>query len=407
MRGSKRLRGKTWELTVVLGRDREGKPIREYRYLPPVNGKPLGRREADEELAKFVAEVSGRLVTDNNNMTVGQFLNKWLTEYVNRKRKPDTKTDYAMVCRLYLDSIGHIKLKQLRPLDVQTAINKVEDEVSAFAARKAHRTLKAALNMAVQWELIPTNPANKIAAPAKPEVEQSVMSSIGIPYFLAEADKLPPPYPTLFLMALHAGMRAGEILGLRWKDIDFDAGKISVVQALQKSGSKPEFKPVKSKKSKRIIPMTDRLRISLLAWRTEQKKRRLQAGELWEDYGLVFTTWNGRPLDKCHISQRHFKKLVAAARKAFEKDNPSFDVEEHIPADLRFHDLRHTFATELIRRGVPLKTVSELLGHSSISITADIYGHVTGPQKEAAALTMNEIGYADQLPIKNRQSANK
>ena len=196
MRGSKRLRGKTWELTVTIGRDKDGKPIREYKYIPPVNGKALGVRAADEELAKFVAEVSGRLIADGNNLTVGQYLDKWLTEYVNRKLKPDTQTDYAMVCRLYLDSISHIKLKQLRPLDVQTAINKVEDGVSIFAARKAHRTLKAALSMAVQWELIPTNPAWKISAPTKPEVEQSVLSSLGISFFLAEADKLSAPYPT-------------------------------------------------------------------------------------------------------------------------------------------------------------------------------------------------------------------
>lgn len=394
MRGYKYLRGKSWQLMVYVGRSKEGKPIRETKTLPPVNGKPLGVRAADVELANFVAEVSGRLNTDPNKMTVGQYLDKWLTEYVNRKLKPDTQTDYAMVCRLYLDKLSHIKLKQLRPLDIQKAINRVEDEVSVFAARKAHRTLKAALSMAVQWELIPTNPAWKISAPTKPEVEQSVLSSLGISYFLAEADKLSAPYPTLFLMALHTGMRAGEIAGLRWKDVDLKTGKISVVQALQKAGAKPEFKKVKSKSSKRIVPITDRLHSSLLAWRTEQKKQRLQAGELWNDHGLVFTVWNGNPLDMTNVSQRHLKKLVKAARERFEKENSSADVDEHIPADLRFHDLRHTFATELIHRGVPLKTVSELLGHSSISITADLYGHVTGPQRAEVAATMNEIGSA-------------
>lgn len=410
MRGSKRLRGKTWELTVVLGRDREGKPIREYRYLPPVNGKPLGRREADIELVKFVADMSGKVVVDvdANNMTLGQFLDRWLSEYVIRRRKEDTYTDYEMVCRLYLDSISHIKLKQLRPLDIQKAVNKVEDEVSAFAARKAHRTLRAALSIAVQWELIATNPAKKISSPEEPEVEQSVMSSLGISYFLDEAQKqFSEPYPTLFLSALHTGMRAGEIAGLQWKWTNLTNDKISVVQALHKAGTKPVFKPVKSKKSRRNIPITPRLKSALLAWRTEQKKRRLKAGELWEDHGLVFTTWNGRPLDMTNVSQRQFKKLVVAAREAFERDHPSLDVDEHIPADLRFHDLRHTFATELLRRGVPLKTVSELLGHSSISITADTYGHVTGPQKEAVANIINEIGHADQMPIKNQQSANK
>jgi len=172
----------------------------------------------------------------------------------------------------------------------------------------------------------------------------------------------------LFTVALAMGLRQGEALGLRWEDVDWESGLLRVRHSLQRINRKLVLNELKTKSSRRELPLIDVVANSLRAHRSRQRSERLAAGQDWQEIGFVFTTTIGAPLDARNVV-RSYHKVLADAGLALR----------------RFHDLRHGCATLLSAQGVPIKTVSDILGHSQISITADIYGHVV-PEAHRAAL---------------------
>jgi integrase len=162
-------------------------------------------------------------------------------------------------------------------------------------------------------------------------------------------------------------MRRGEALGLRWRDVDLDAGRLSIVQTVVVNGNEVRFDTPKTDKGRRSISIPSSTLAALRRWSTRQKADRLRWGEDYEDSGLVFTMENGTRLDPRTVS-RTFDRLVTAAKVA----------------SIRLHDLRHTYATSALASGESVKVVSERLGHASIAITLDVYAHVT-PQHDADA----------------------
>jgi integrase len=187
-------------------------------------------------------------------------------------------------------------------------------------------------------------------------------------------------HEALYRVALTLGLRLGEVLGLRWVDIDLDAGTLRVTQTVQRVGGVLVIGQPKTPRSRRTLPLTAALARSLVAHREQQEADRLRAGASWADGGLVFATRAGAPLEPCN-TVRAFKALLARAG---------------LP-DIRFHDLRHACASFLVAAGHHPRVVMETLGHSQIAVTMDTYAHVYAGTLRAVADTMEEL-LPDALP---------
>jgi integrase len=179
----------------------------------------------------------------------------------------------------------------------------------------------------------------------------------------------------LYVVAIHCGLRQGELLALMWEDIDLDTGTLQVRRSLSGSNDgHPIFTTPKTSKSRRRVRLTTGATEALKRHRKRQLEERLRVAGLWQDHGLVFTTKLGTPLNRHNLCQRSFKPLLEQAG---------------LP-EIRFHDLRHTCATLLLTGGVHPKIVQELLGHSTIAITLDTYSHVLPGMGDIAAGAMDE-----------------
>jgi integrase len=169
-------------------------------------------------------------------------------------------------------------------------------------------------------------------------------------------------HEALYVVALHTGLRQGELLGLKWEDVDLEGGKLYVRRSLKVADQGLVFGPTKNKASRRSVPLNKSAVAALKAHRLRQNEERLRLGELWEDHGLVFPNRVGKPINHSNLYNREFKTLL---KRAGLQDQ-----------GFTFHSLRHTFATELFRRGKHPKIVQSLLGHSSITQTMDRYSHL-------------------------------
>jgi len=240
---------------------------------------------------------------------------------------------------------------------------------SASTVKHIHNVLHQALRHAMKWGLIWRNPAEAVDVPKVRRTEIQIPETSTI-LRLLETAKSTPHYPAYNLMAF-TGCRRGEILGLRWEDVDLDRSQISIVQTVQRvKGQGIIFEPPKSSKSRRLIVLDDATVEVLRTHRVQQLESRLQLGSLWTEYGLVFPGSRGLPLDPPAFS-RNWKTLVAKA--GFQ--------------NVRLHDLRHFHATLLLKEGTHPKVVQERLGHANISVTLDTYSHVVpSMQTEAASV---------------------
>lgn len=361
-----------WCAQLVVGWE-DGKPRRVSFY-----GKT--RREVAEKLAKAKAEMQQGTFIEPTRLTFGEWLRVWLEEYKRPAVRPSTYSNYEQVIRLYLQpALGHVPLQQLRPEQLQRLYNqKLAEGLSNRTVRLIHIVAHAALKQAVKNGLAGRNVAEATSPPGVKKREIRVLTLEEQHHFL-EAAKGERLYPA-FLLALASGLRLGELLGLRWQDVDWQRGGISVNQALQRvRGKKGEksylgFLPPKTKAGRRFIPLPEEALKALKKWRATQSEEKLSAGPLWEEHGLIFTTPAGRPIDPRNFLRTFYRIIERAGVEHFN-----------------FHALRHTFATRLLELGEHPKVVQELLGDSQITVVLDTYSHVLPNIKEQAAARLNEI----------------
>jgi integrase len=358
-----------------------------YMARVTVNGQRLAfysrsREEAAAWLAEQLAAKNRGLLVAPGKMTFGQWLETWLQEYSQPRVRPTTWEDYRIIVEKHLKpSLGEILLKDLRPEHLQKLYNeKLASGLSPRRVRLIHIVAHSALKQAVKSRLLAVNPAEATSLPQNskkeirvltPEEQERLMAVLG-------QDDL----GTAILLDLWAGLRRGELLGLKWEDVDFKAGTLHIRRSLVRAPSPKQegrktqlcFLQPKTEKSKRVIPIPPTVLSALKAHKRRQAERRLQAGELWEDNDLVFCGPTGRPLDPSYFTYCFHELLKKAG----------------IPR-INFHALRHTFATRLLELGESPKLLQEMLGHSQISTTFDVYAHVLPELKQAAAQKMEEL----------------
>lgn len=346
------------------------------------------RQEVAEKLNKALNDVKQGTFVEPTKLTVGQWLDTWLNEYAKPRIRPTTWDSYEMNVRCHIKpAIGGIPLKQLLPSHLQKLYNDKlaggradgTGGLSPRSVRYLHAILHEALKQAVREQLIARNPADVVAPPRQQKKEIKPLTTEQVQHLLAtmKEDRL----YSAFLLELGTGLRRGELLGLRWQDVDLDKGIIRVQQSLVRTKKGVLFQAPKTERSRRSIPLPENVVRELKRWKARQNQERLALGEAYQDNGLVFCREDGRWLEPTYFS-KCFDKLLEKAG---------------LP-HVRFHDLRHTHATQLLQLGVHVKVVQERLGHSTVTMTLDTYSHVLPGLQEDAAAKLNGVLKAKETP---------
>jgi integrase len=274
-----------------------------------------------------------------------------------------------------VQALGRLGLTKLTAQHIQRLWGeKLECGSSPMTVRHLHAVLHKALEDALRLNLVQRNVADLVSLPriAKHEMKALAPDQARALLDAARGDRL----EALYAVAVYTGMRQGELLALRWSDVDFERKHLQVRATLQAiPGGGFEFAEPKTKGSRRKITLPQGAIKALREHRVRQKEERLALGEAWEDLDLVFPNPIGRPMDASNLLRRQFYPLL-------EKVG--------LPR-IRFHDLRHTAATLMLTGGVQVKAVSEMLGHSSVNITLETYSHVLPGIHQQAAATMDAI----------------
>lgn len=304
--------------------------------------------------------------------TTGEWLNEWLAG--KRRLRPNTARSYAGHVDLYLKPhLGAVPLDRLRVGHVAAMFEAIaagngdrERPVGPATAQRIRATLRAALNGAVKQRLIDVNVASLVELPEakRPPVRVWLPEHAGKFLDAIASDR----QEALFHLVLAVGLRRGEVCGLRWVDVDLEAGHLRIAQQLVSVGGRVEIGDPKSATSVRVVALDAQTVSVLRAHRARQLAERLAFGEVWVDSGLVFTREDGSRLDPASVTRR-FTRLAKAAG----------------PPVIRLHDLRHSSASIGLASGESLHAIKERLGHSSITLTSDTYTHVSPALAREAA----------------------
>ena len=371
MRGHIRKRGNKWAVIVDVGLDQNGQ--RKQRWHSGFDTKGAASRALTEILGRVLA---GAYV-EPSKVSLSSFMREWL-EAARVSLRLSTWQSYrtnveayviprlgttplqavtpAMLNNLYADLLASGRARQPGPLSARTV-------------RYTHTIIRKALATAVQWDRLTRNPAEQATAPRHHTPKMTCWTAEELRTFLkhVEDDRL----YAAWVLAATTGLRRGELLGLRWQDVDLDAlphGRIAITQALLAVRNRLSFSEPKTRSSRRSVALDQWTQQALQVHRACQREERMETG-IRANNDLVFTREDGEPLHPDLFSRDAFQRHARAAG---------------LPR-IRFHDLRHSYATLALQAGVPAKVVSDRLGHSTISITLDTYSHVLpGLQEDAA-----------------------
>jgi len=354
-----------WEARATIGTDPEtGK-----QKQRSVSGKT--QKEVAKKLRQITAEIDDGSYQEPTAMTVGEWLDIWLDQFLGGV-KPRTVEAYDCSIRNHLKpALGSVKLENLTAPVIQRlyiSLQRKANPLSAKSIKNLHGVLHRALQQAVELGYLQTNPSNPCKLPRIEKRDIEPFDNEDIKNFLREIKG--HQYENVYLVTLFTGMREGEVLGLKWKCVDWSTGTILIGQQLQRkhdgSGEYTMISP-KNGKHRRVTPapfVMDVLRNQL----EKQSRMKRTAGELWEDNDFVFTNEVGHNLS-CQTVYLHFKKIAAKIGRP----------------TARFHDLRHSYAVASLQNGDDIKTVQENLGHHTAAFTLDIYGHVTPKMRRESA----------------------
>ncbi len=330
--------------------------------------------EARDKAGEVRARLNAHLPARDVKATLDTFAVEWIgSALAASDRKPTTKAMYAGMTRKHIvgSRLGALPLDRLRPMHVEAWVVALRGKgLSESTVRSAYTILRAVLDTAVRDGALARNPAAAVKRPKVTARESAYLTPEQVRALLEAAQH--SRYAPLFALLVNTGMRRGEALALRWSDVDLENGLLRVRGTLARVDGELVVTATKTKKSRRSIPVSGTVEALLKAVRKQQLADRLKAGSQWHATGYVFTTEDGQPCDP----RNALRALKSAAAKV------------ELPG-IGLHTLRHSAATAMLTNGVPLKVVSEILGHASIVITADTYGHVSPDVSREALSTLS------------------
>ena len=357
-----------WESRVTVGYDKgTGKQVQKSFY-----GK--SQKEVIVKLQKVSVTVDEGSYSEPSKLTVEQWLDIWLKEYVTNAVKPLTVVSYQSMYSNYIKpAFGAVKLSELNPHDIQAFYNDLQrvKNLSPKSIKNVHGVLHSALKQAVRLGSIKVNPTDNCIVPRVIKKEIKPLQDNEIIWFLKEIKG--HRFEALFIVDLFTGMRQGELLGLTWNCIDFNRDTILINKQLQKVSGKYILASNKNNKARIISPAQTVMEI-LKSHKRKQIELMLLLGIPWNEKGYVFTDEFGQHLKHSTV-YKNFKRIV--------KD---LGLES-----TRFHDLRHSYAVAALQAGDDIKTVQETLGHHTAAFTLDVYGHVSDQMKKDSSKRMESF----------------
>lgn len=321
------------------------------------------KTEADQALAKLVTEHDHPLYRQQTKVTFNDFSKTWLETYAEGRVRASTHLRYKQLLQVHLlPYFADFNLNTIHAEDVQKylSVKLKEGKVSPTTINRTRTLLREMFKHAIQWEYLRENPAQYVAPLRIHRREMNFLNHSEIELFL---NVIPHDHYALFLMLILTGMRLGEALGAKWSNLDLNRKQYFVRESLYRR----KFVEPKSETSRRAIDLPPALLQTLMSHRAEQNKQRLQLGGDWQD--LIFTNIVGKPVDSGNLTARIFKP---ALRRAGIRE-------------IRIHDLRHTNAALRIQAGEHPKRIQRQLGHASIKVTLDTYGHLMEETNPEAA----------------------
>ena len=359
-----------WEGRYTAGHDPEtGKAI--YKNV-------LGKTQAEvkEKVKQAIGEAQALDVTKAGKYTVEEWMEVWFQDYAKIKVRPSSHQTYQGYIHNHIrPNIGDIPLEKLTSLDLQKfykkllttgRVDRLEAKgqpkgLSAKTVRNIHQILSSALKLAQEQRLILSNSAEGCALPRVEHQEMKTLTTVQLASFFREARE--SGVFELYYLELATGLRRGELLGLKWEDVDLDRGDLRVRRQVSRINGEVVEAPLKTKNAYRTLPLAEDT-VSVL-----REQRRKVGNSPW-----VFPSPNGGPISPDSVLHMLHRVLKRAG----------------LPK-VRFHDLRHTFATLALQNGVDVKTVSGMLGHFSAGFTLDTYAHITSAAQRQAAQTMGSV----------------
>lgn len=366
MRGHIRQRGKagTWYAVIDL-RDSTGQRKRKWQAL-----QAKGKREAQIELAGLIKEIDDGDYVERDRKSLGEFLDNWERDWASVNVSLKTSERYSQILRLYVrPQLADKRMQAIGAADLNRLYAELHQKISPRTVRHVHRLLFQIFAAALKWGNIKRNPAALVDAPKVPPTEAAVLKAAEIPQMfdaLRGSDLF-----SIAVVALGTGMRRGELCALRWQDVDLDGARLKVERSLEQTRRWGlRFKEPKSARGRRSISLSPAVVAEIRNHWKAQQERRLSLGlGKSPDDGLVFCNCDGTPLTPDPLTGRFCDAMKKAGL-----------------GHIGLHTLRHTHASQLITSGVDVLTVSRRLGHSSASITLNVYGHLLTTEDRSAEI---------------------